>query len=422
MSTVEIKKSQLNGTLTIPPSKSQAHRAIICAALSNGISTLSPVDMSKDMIATIGAVKAIGCGVEISGDTLTIDGTKTFENKNIRIDCNESGSTLRFFTPIASAKGLNATFVGSGLLPQRPIGEFLKLLPEHGVTCQSSGGLPLKISNQFTAGTFEIVGDVSSQYITGLLLALPLLQGDSEIVLTTPLQSAGYVDITIDVLKRFGIQIGKTKSGYFVKGNQKFLPCQFTIESDWSQATFFLTLGTIGGDITMLGLKKDSLQRDKNALAIYRQMGAKITENDCSIRVQKGELHGVKVDASQIPDLVPAIAVACAFADSESVIFNGERLKIKESNRIFSTVCALKAIGANVTETPDGMIILPSDKLAGGNIDGFNDHRIVMAFAMAGANIGETTISHMESIEKSYPKFWEEFNKLGGKTNVINLG
>lgn len=423
ISSIAIEKSIMKGTVQIPPSKSQAHRAIICAAMSKGVSHISPVQMSKDMEATISAVKAIGCCVALNGNTLTIDGTKTFSEKEVLIDCIESGSTLRFLVPIVASGGVDATFVGSGRLPERPIGAFLELLPQHGVSCESNGGLPLKIKNKLTHGKFELAGDVSSQYITGLLLALPLLPGDSEIVLNTPLESTGYVDMTIDVMKTFGVTIDQTKNGYFVKGRQKYLPQDFVIESDWSQAGFFFALGAIGGDITMLGLNKNSLQGDKKAKQIFTEMGAKITDNGTSIRVQKGKLNGVKLDVSEIPDLVPSIAVTCAFADSESVIFNGKRLRIKESDRILSTVSALKAIGANVVETDDGMIISPSDKLFGGEIDGFNDHRIVMAFAMAGANIsGITTISHMDSVKKSYPNFWEEWRKLGGKSNVISLG
>lgn len=423
MPSIAIEKSNMKGEVQIPPSKSQAHRAIICAALSKGVSKISPVQMSKDMEATIDAVKAIGCKISIDGDILTIDGTETFSKKEAVIDCVESGSTLRFLIPVVTSGAIEATFIGSGRLPERPIGAFLDLLPQHGVFCESSGGLPLKVKKQLTPGTFELAGDVSSQYITGFLLALPLLSENSQIVLSTPLQSTGYVDMTIDVMKSFGVTIDKTEKGYFIKGNQSYSSHDFVIESDWSQAGFFFTLGAIGGDVTIHGLRNDSLQGDKKAKEIFGQMGAKITESDNSIRVEKGNLNGIKVDVSQIPDLVPAIAVACAFADSESVIYNGKRLRIKESDRIISTVSALKAIGANVDEKEDGMIISPSANLFGGNVDGFNDHRIVMAFAMAGANIkGTTTISYMDSVKKSYPNFWEEWARLGGKSNVINLG
>ena len=313
-----------------------------------------------------------------------------------------------------------ATFVGSGKLPNRPIGDYLRLLPQHGVTCESEGGLPLKISGKLTAGTFEIAGNVSSQYITGLMLALPVLDGDSEIVLTTPLQSKPYVDMTVDVLKRYGVDVAETERGYFVRGNQRFTVQDFMVEGDWSQAAFFLAAGAIGGDVTVDGLNIGSTQGDKRIVEVIKKFGAKVTVTENSVHAEKSALCGITLDASDIPDMVPTVAVLAAFASGTTVIKGAERLRYKESDRIESVVANMKKMGVDVTETSDGMIINGS-AVHGADIDGYNDHRIVMAFSVAGLFAdGVTTITDCESINKSYPDFFEDYNRIGGKANVIS--
>ena len=422
METVEIQKSFLQGEIKIPPSKSAAHRSIICAALAKGVSLVSPISLSKDIKATIFAVKSIGAKVEINGDTLIIDGTNTFINKSAEIDCCESGSTLRFLIPICAVGGVNAVFVGQGKLPERPIGAFLDLLPQHNVECESAGGLPLKIKGKLTNGEFKIQGNISSQYITGLLLSLPLLDGDSEIILTTSLESKAYVDMTIDIMKSFGVTIETTQSGYFIKGRQEYKPQNFIVEADWSQAGFFITAGAINGDLKLLGLNINSVQGDKEVVNIFKKMGADLTFEDNILYVKKSRLVGVDIDASQIPDAVPTLAVALAFAKGKSKIYGAERLRIKESDRIESTVNGLNNIGIKAVATSDGMIIY-GDSAVCGKIKGYNDHRIVMSFSVAGSNIdGVTVIDDAMSVNKSYPDFFDEFNKLGGKANVISVG
>lgn len=423
MGTIKVKSSFLKGTVQIPPSKSQAHRAILCAALAQGRSEVGPVSGAKDMEATIKAVEGLGATVERQGDNLIIDGSGMFGVKNAQLDCLESGSTLRFLIPLAAAGGVNAIFTGGGLLPQRPIGAFLDLLPDHGVQCESAGGLPLQISGQLTAGTYRLAGNVSSQYITGLLLALPLLEEDSRIILTTPLESKGYVDMTLDVMRAFGVTIQVTADGYLIQGAQRYQSCHYTVESDWSQAAFFLGAGALNGDITLKGLSIDSMQGDKAVLPLLTKMGAEITVDSEGIRVRKSVLKGIVIEASQIPDLVPVLAVLCAFATGESVICGAQRLRIKESDRIGSTLAGLHAIGARAEETPDGMRIAGSSSGARGTVEGFNDHRIVMAFAVAALAVdGEIMITDRESICKSYPDFFEDYCSLGGKADVISLG
>lgn len=400
MSVVKIENSILRGRVTVPASKSVAHRAMICSFLAGG-GNVSPLVSSKDMQATAQAIGSLKNGGDVC-------------------DCIESGSTLRFMIPVAAALGKTVTFVGSGKLPNRPIGDYLRLLPQHGVTCESEGGLPLKISGKLTAGTFEIAGNVSSQYITGLMLALPVLDGDSEIVLTTPLQSKPYVDMTVDVLKRYGVDVAETERGYFVRGNQRFTVQDFMVEGDWSQAAFFLAAGAIGGDVTVDGLNIGSTQGDKRIVEVIKKFGAKVTVTENSVHAEKSALCGITLDASDIPDMVPTVAVLAAFASGTTVIKGAERLRYKESDRIESVVANMKKMGVDVTETSDGMIINGS-AVHGADIDGYNDHRIVMAFSVAGLFAdGVTTITDCESINKSYPDFFEDYNRIGGKANVIS--
>lgn len=402
MKIVEIENSALNGELTLPPSKSAAHRAIICSFLAGG-GTVESIIPSKDMKAAIGAANSLKSGDKI-------------------INCIESGNTLRFFIPVAAALGKEVTFIGEGRLPQRPLGEYIELLPKHGVKIESGGSLPLSISGKLESGDFEIRGDISSQYITGLMLALPLLDGDSKIILTTPLKSKPYVDMTIKVLGDYGICVKETDYGYFVKGSQKYAVRDYTVEGDWSHAAFFMSAAAIGGKVTLDGVDMNSAQGDKAVVDVMRMFGAKVTVGDNSVTCEKDELHGIDIDCDNIPDMVPAIAVTAAFAQGKTVISGAQRLRFKESDRIEAIVSNLRKMGVDVTETEDGMIINPSG-VRGAQLKGYNDHRIVMAFSVAGLfSNGKICIDEAESVNKTYPSFFDDFNKLGGKANVINAG
>lgn len=400
MGIVKIENSILNGTVTAPPSKSAAHRALICSFLAGG-GSVSPIINSKDMQATTGVIDALKRG----------DST---------LNCIESGSTLRFMIPVAASLGKNVTFTGEGRLPERPVGEYLEILPKHNVKVESNGFLPLSISGKLTNGTYEAAGDVSSQYITGLLLALANVDGDSAVILTTKLQSKPYVDMTVKVMADYGVYVKETEFGYLIHGNQQFKKLDYTVEGDWSQAAFFLVAGAIGGNITVNGLDMNSTQGDKEIVNVIRNFGGNITVDDNEIRCFGGELKGTEIDASDIPDLVPIIAVLAAFAKGKTVIKGAERLRYKESDRIESVVQNLKLLGAQVQETTDGMIINGGKKLNSAKLKGFNDHRIVMAFSVAGLYIdGAVEIDDAESINKSYPSFFEDYNRLGGKADVL---
>lgn len=422
MSDVKFSPFVPNGTVNVPPSKSDVHRAIICAAMANGVSRISPVALSNDIKATIGCIKALGADAVLENNVLTVDGTNMYKNKTALLDCGESGSTLRFFIPIAAVGNINATFVGKGKLPQRPIGIFTEALPKAGTVCKTEGGLPLEIKGQLKSGIFEIPGNVSSQFITGLLLALPILEGDSEIVLTSPLESVGYIAMTIRTMKQFGVNIQATEKGWHIKGGQTYKSCNYTTDGDWSQAAFFMVLGAVSGKVTVKGVAKDSTQGDKKCAEILARFGAKVTQLDNEVTVEKGELKAITIDASQIPDLVPVLSVCAAFAEDTTKIINAERLRIKECDRLKATAELLNNLGGKVKELSDGLEITGVSSLKGGNVNGYNDHRIVMSAAVCAARSDEDiTATFAMSINKSYPDFYIDYNSIGGKANVLDL-
>ena len=422
MSDVKFSPFVPNGTVNVPPSKSDVHRAIICAAMANGVSRISPVALSNDIKATIGCIKALGADAVLENNVLTDDGTNMYKNKTALLDCGESGSTLRFFIPIAAVGNINATFVGKGKLPQRPIGIFTEALPKAGTVCKTEGGLPLEIKGQLKSGIFEIPGNVSSQFITGLLLALPILEGDSEIVLTSPLESVGYIAMTIRTMKQFGVNIQATEKGWHIKGGQSYKTCDYTTDGDWSQAAFFMVLGAVSGKVTVKGVAKDSTQGDKKCAEILARFGAKVTQLDNEVTVEKGKLKAITVDASQIPDLVPVLSVCAAFAEGTTKIINAERLRIKECDRLKATAELLNNLGGKVKELSDGLEITGVSSLKGGNVNGYNDHRIVMSAAVCAARSDEDiTATFAMSINKSYPDFYIDYNSIGGKANVLDL-
>ena len=400
--------SLLSGGVDIPASKSCAHRALICAALADGCSVISGVTMSKDIEATIGAMTALGASFSVEGSVITVNGISGVPASAV-IDCCESGSTLRFVLPIAAALGVPSEFEGRGRLPQRPIDIYFRELGKNG-TDFLSREMPYRISGKLTGGRYEVEGNVSSQFVTGLLFALPVLGEDSEIVLTSHLESRPYVDITLDILRRFGISVDETSDGFRIKGGQKYKPHDEAIEGDYSQAAFFFVANALGSKVTINNLLPDSVQGDRRITDII----AASTEN--------GTITGFRADCSDIPDLVPVLSVLGAFGTEESVIYNAERLRIKESDRLSATADMLNALGGDVSVTQDGLIIRPTGKMHGGTIDSAGDHRIAMAAAVAATRIeGDVIIKGAEAVEKSYPDFFRDYANLGGKANVIVL-
>lgn len=419
MNQATVAPARLCGSITVPPSKSAAHRAIFCAALARGESRLVHVADSEDMRATLGAIESMGVEVHREGDTLIINSGGKWEDE-AEIDCGESGSTLRFLIPILAALGISAKLTGRGRLPYRPLDTYLECLPPHGAVLESKGGLPLSIEGGLIPGEYALPGNISSQFITGLLLALPLLPGDSSIRLTTPLESAGYIDLTLAVLHDFGVEIHPTQNGWDIPGWQQFQPCDYAVEGDWSQAAFFLAAGALGGELAIHGLRRSSAQGDRDAAELFRRFGAQIDWQDDVLMVSAATLHGIEIDAAQIPDLVPVLAAAAALAEGRTVITGAARLRLKESDRLTAMTNALSALGAKITQQPDGLVIDGVPQLSPGTAEGCNDHRIVMALAVAALRgTAPTIITDAQSVAKSYPDFFEEYNRLGGKANVI---
>ena len=411
MSDVVISSSQYFGNVDSIPSKSDAHRAIICALISRCKCKISPIVLSNDIKATIGAVQALGAKCVIDGNTLTIDSSGDLA-ESATVDCMESGSTLRFMLPVAAALGVKSDFIGSGRLPERPVDEYVPLFSSHGAEMTNSH-LPLTVKGKLTGGEYTISGNVSSQYITGLLIALCYTKQKSVINISTNLESKGYVDMTLRTLEKFGAKIISKSNSYIIEPSD--LHCdEYRVEGDWSQASYFLTAGLIGGEVSVNNLTLSSLQADKRFVGIAKQFGGDISVKSGVAAAKKSDLYGTEIDASQCPDLVPTLGVLAAFAKGDTVIYNAARLRIKESDRIKSVCNALNAFGIETIEYPDGMKI-KGGTAKFGDIDCCNDHRIPMAFSvMAGALDGESAFKGAQCINKSYPEFFEDFAKIGG--------
>lgn len=417
---VIIKPKRLSGTLEAVPSKSDLHRAIICASLAGEPSIISPVSHSDDITATIGAVRALGGSVEEFKSSLNV----RHSGKNIdkcSIDCIESGSTYRFMLPVAAALGVPASFYGRGKLPQRPINDLTGALKEHGIEVFKENGEMLSIKGRLTGGIYSIRGDISSQYITGLLMALPILEDDSRIILTSQLKSKAYVDITLRCLERFGIKIEALPDGYFIKGGQKYKNQVYAVDSDYSNAAFWLSAGAVNSDITLNKLYAHSAQSDREIVSLLLKFGAGIKAYGNTVRACRNSLNGITIDAGEVPDLVPILAVVGAYASGTTVIENAGRVRIKESDRLRAMTEGLVKLGAEVTEYPDKLVIHGGKKLKGGvTVSSFNDHRIAMAMTIAALGCeNEVRINGAESVNKSYPDFYSHLKMLGGECIVI---
>lgn len=434
--TVTIRPCILKGTVTVPPSKSEAHRAIICAALSGGRCVIKNAVLSQDIKATLRGISAFGCTYDYSEETRTliIDTVKlntennTANSDNItEIDCGESGSTIRFLVPVALVPKICGTeassykvvsFIGHGRLPERPMQPYFDIFDKQGISYKKDGNR-LNINGCLKSGTYEVPGNVSSQFITGLLFALPLLDGDSIINITNGAESKGYIDMTLNMLNTFGIHIeNRNYTQYIIKGGQKYTPKDITLEGDFSQAAFFLIAGAIGGDVTCLGLNPNSLQGDKAILDIIKKTGAEIEYDPQSggyRAVHTAVMHGIEVDASEIPDLVPILSVLFAFCKGKSKIINAGRLRIKESDRLASTQSELSRLGANIIEGYDSLTINGVHTLTCNTVSSRNDHRIAMALAIALCRAeGDAAVisDALSAVKKSYPDFFDVYKSL----------
>ena len=406
---VTITPRRLAGSITPPPSKSQAHRLIIAAALGEGESLLHNVACSQDIAATIRCMAELGAGLERQGDTLRITGMRAGPRSPLRrlaaprLDCGESGSTLRFLIPVALAVAGGGIFTGRGRLLSRPQEPYANLFAAKGIF-YAKEAQAITVGGVLTPGTYSLPGDVSSQFVTGLLYALPLLEGDSDIVLTSPLESKGYVDMTLLALRAFGVTAEETNRGYHIPGGQRYRPRPLTVEGDWSQAGFYYAANGAGNAVDILGLNSSSAQGDKVVADYYE------------ILCRPGY---AELDVSQCPDLVPPLAAHAALRGEGAVTYikGAARLRIKESDRLAAVTQALNAMGAQVEEYPDSLTIHGRDHLDGGaTVDSCNDHRIAMMAAIAATRcLAPVTIIGAQCVAKSYPNFWEDYEALGGQ-------
>ena len=419
---IRLKPCRFCGEVKALSSKSDTHRLLIASALSDKPTFIRCNTRSADITATVNCLNSLGADIEFVDGGISVNPIKE-RRKNAVLDCNESGSTIRFLLPVAAALGTNAEFTGGGRLPERPLSPLREQMEAHNVVFSPINVFPVKISGEMTSGEFTIKGNISSQFITGLLFALPLLNGDSVINVIPPVESRPYIDMTLNTLKKFGISVKEDNNRFFIPGGQKYVsPGTAVSQGDWSNSAFFLTAGAVSGKVTVTGLDLSSVQGDKQILTILKEMGAEISLSRDGITVEKGNLHGTNIDARNIPDLVPIISVAAAAAnDGKTVITGAERLKIKESDRLTAVYESLKALGVNVSKTDDGLVINGTGFVGGGAVSGYNDHRMVMALSVLSAvSSGDIILRGAEAVNKSYPNFFEDFSSLGGSYNVIN--
>ena len=402
-----------SGSVTVPASKSQAHRLLICAALGVRETLIRCDGISDDIAATVRCLNALGANIEETAEGLRVL-PRTAPTEEAVLPCGESGSTLRFLLPILGALGQTGVFRMEGRLPQRPLEPLNGLCCGMGMTIRKEGPL-LFCEGQLRPGSYEIPGDISSQYVSGLLMALPLLPGESRLRVTGKVESADYIAMTEDALLKSGLRWEKEGWDYRIPGGQTPLPPpEMTVERDWSAAAFFLVMGALSpAGITLRGLDTASRQGDRRVLSILREFGAELAEGPEGVTVRRGKLRGIGLDASQIPDLVPVLSVLAAAAAGETTIAHAERLRLKESDRLQTTAAMLRALGADADQTEDGLRITGGKTLAGGVADAAGDHRIAMsAAAAAAASEGAVTVLGAECVKKSYPRFWEDLEAL----------
>ena len=412
-----------DGKISAIPSKSDVHRALICAALADRESRVNFACSSQDIDATISCLVSLGAEIKRDGGGATVVPIKEVK-KNILLDCGESGSTIRFMLPVAAALGAEARFTGHGRLSQRPLEPLARVMEKNGCEFSRLGEFPLKVGGELTCSRYEIRGDVSSQYITGLLLSLPIFGRGGKITVIPPIESEKYIDMTVDTMRKYGIDIKKDGNVFSVPSGSfyKVQNCVYSSDGDWSNAAFFLCAAAINGNAKYEGVYKNSLQGDKKIVSVLKNFGANVTWGDDFVSVSSSGLKGIDIDASQIPDLVPVLAVTAAFAEGKTKIYNAARLRIKESDRLAAITNSLQNIGAEVKEYPDALEIIGSKNAKyQGTVDSFNDHRIVMSMAVASSNGGSITIKNAEAVNKSYPSFFEDFKLLGGKCDVLQF-
>lgn len=423
-----IHSANLKGVIPAIASKSFAHRLLIAAALADQPTVVHCPLRSEDILATVRVLSALGAEIVDQGDrfdvtpiTMSRRGLQT----NALLDCGESGTTARFILPIIAALGHGGALTGHGRLPQRPLSPLYEVLVDHGLKLSPQGTFPLTVEGQLVAGDYAIAGNVSSQFVGGLLFALSITEGRSTLTLTETIESAPYIRMTLDVLRLFGVDVmvSDDERVYRIVG-QKTLksPRDVTVEADWSNAAFWLAAGAVGSKpITLSGITSQSSQGDRAVLEILSRLGAKVNQNSVArtITVSPAPLKGQVIDAAQIPDLVPILSIVAACAEGTTTFVNAGRLRIKESDRLETTGNMLRALGVEVDDLPEGLVVHGRGQFTSATVSGANDHRIVMSAAIAALRTqGVVTIEGAQAVRKSYPHFFEDFSRLGGQVTL----
>ena len=421
----KILQGSPRGIVSIPPSKSLAHRAIICAGLAcgQGASTIGPVDASLDILATLRGMAALGARWQEEGDSLVFPGRNADKPlpgllpSTPTIDCAASASTLRFLIPLAALSAQPTIFTGEEGLMARSISAYEAALPKAGVAIRREGQRII-VCGPLRSGHFTLPGDISSQFVSGLLMTLPLASADSEIRLTSVLESRPYVTMTLAAMSAFGIIAREIeRDRFWIPGRQSYRPAAFFIEGDYSQAAYFLAAAALGCPVACANLSPQSLQGDRAILSILHDMGATTVGQPGSdvgaitIKADRNALSAVTVDARDIPDLVPPLAALCCFCRGTSRIVNAGRLRLKESDRLHALASTLGRLGADIHEGEDSLTITGQPLLQGGvTVDAHDDHRIAMAIALASIGCREpVSLTGAQSVAKSYPDFWRHF-------------
>jgi len=425
---VKVYPGVAEGTVKIPPSKSMAHRAIIAASLAEGQSMITNIAFSDDIRATIGCMQKMGAIIEMQDARLLVTGIGGLKGlqelpEDLELDCNESGSTLRFLLPIFAMTGKDCSFVGRGRLLARPQSVYEEIFANQGLKFEHTEDV-IKICGPLSAGTYQVAGNVSSQFISGLLFTLPLLAGDSLIEIKKPVESRSYIELTLDVLRSFGIKAEwKDDNTLFVPGNQQYSAAPYEVEGDFSQFAFWAVLAACNKEnfLGLSGVNPDSKQGDKVILDILEGCGTIIDETCAGYTVQPYKYRPYQADLADCPDLGPILMVLASRCHGQSLIKNAGRLRLKESDRLAAMEEEFEKLNIEVQPVGDMVFVEGGGLAHGGEVDGHNDHRVVMSLAILGALSTEPiTIHGAEAINKSYPNFFEDLQSVGIKVEFLD--
>ncbi len=413
---VRINKSELHGKVSVPPSKSYTIRSLMCAALAKGKSKIINPLLSDDTEAASKALGKVGIRIEKYDGYWEVHGGH-FQSPKGDIYCRDSAATLRFMTALASIIPGKCRLVPSSSLAKRPIEPLITALNKLNIKCYLEDSTVVVDESNFLGGKISMTGDVSSQFVSALLFLCPIAKAGLNIHLTTPPQSGPYIEMTLGCMKEFGIDIIASPTLQFLtSGFQKYKPTDYTVEGDWSTASYLLAAGAMTGNTEVTGLNLNSLQGDRVILNLLSKMGASIIAKRDFITANRSNLQPIKADLNNCIDLLPTMAVLATLANGQSCFYGIRRARFKESNRVTAVKEGLERMQIHVTEEDD-ILFINGDNPVGATIDSFGDHRIAMAFSLLGATVGDTTIENAECVSKTYPQFWQTLEKLGAKVD-----